>query len=1177
MKDTGEMARPEEVLAYWRNSLADAQKLGIDPKVLQDKARALELDQSLLANGRLDKQTVGLIKKKLETFRNEKSGEQAFRASVLLCPVALGFLEKHGTRGKVPDIVPLWVPAVVAGNDDGTGALLPADAAVPWIPRELLEPVQRHEASPTLGNVDDYDRFLSNEPPPGGQATWPQMWEWLNGLLESVTGQTLASFSLDGYVPKMRAGAAGRQGYLVLEEAPERGMTGALIQSYDWFLRRKSFPALLERIANLQPPSLRAVLEGKTFLRGTRNHLGQMGKDFPLSPSQRQALIHVCELRKGEILAVTGPPGTGKTTLLHSIIASMVVRHALEGKEPALILATSANNQAVTNIIDSFKASSNSPLACRWLPGIFSYGLYFPSAQKRAEAERKRGLQCIDAAGNGGFAGLVESPQYLPEAKATFLKRYEECFGIPPGDLNHAVQDIHQRLINLAGSIQRLPEVWLALTEALEALTELDGQIAKARESVRNAEQALQAWTNVLQAWLSHQARTPWWMGMFGFLPSVKSQSRSRAQGFAAIQRIEVDPEAGPEQVDCLIRNNFREWTQQADIHRSNVSKLENDIRQLKETIHDYTGDYVALLKSFGLPTQLLEPQQDELDKTARYKAFHLACHYWEGRWLMEQEKRIVAQSSWQPTAEGRMTRLRSLAMLAPCFVSTLFRVPVVMSVNGRRAAPYLDEGLDLLIVDEAGQVSPDVGGAVFGFAKKAVVVGDTLQIEPIWGVPTRIDLGNLKAAGIAIEEESYHFWASKGNLMAVAQRVSPFKACTEGGMFLTEHRRCVKSLISFCNELAYEGKLEPKREDPQKPGPIPIWGYSHISGRAERTNGSWGNTQEAEAIAQWIKEHERELVELDGRPEPGHGLSRNLGHIVAVITPFARQKKLIDDELRKRNIDGITVGTVHALQGSERPVVIFSPTCTRHEPRPYFFDRGVNMLNVAVSRAKDSFLVFGDMYIFDGHDQKSQQTVPSLLLGRFLLRKDENELPGCWFPKPSSFQEALKAQPLLIRDLKAHREVLSECLSVAKERVIIVSPWISAYPLEADGLCQKISHAVGRGVRVLVLADRCKNSEDGEDIKGPLKANAKKAASLLSDAGAELVWLRLIHDKEVFVDRSLMIIGSFNWLSASRSRTGQFEESNASWRLEGEEASKCIQTSLDSLKTHAAFRPLPF
>lgn len=110
-----------------------------------------------------------------------------------------------------------------------------------------------------------------------------------------------------------------------------------------------------------------------------------MGYKYPLSVSQRQSMHHFLALGHGQALAVNGPPGTGKTTLLQSVVASMWVEAAVNETEPPVIVAASANNQAVTNIIDSFGKIDEpeaSLMAGRWLDGINSYGLYCPSQEK---------------------------------------------------------------------------------------------------------------------------------------------------------------------------------------------------------------------------------------------------------------------------------------------------------------------------------------------------------------------------------------------------------------------------------------------------------------------------------------------------------------------------------------------------------------------------------------------------------------------------------------------------------------------------------------------------------------------------------------------------------------------------------------------------------------------------
>src|SRR5690606_36756432 len=109
---------------------------------------------------------------------------------------------------------------------------------------------------------------------------------------------------------------------------------------------------------------------------------------------------------------------------------------------------------------------------------------------------------------------------------------------------------------------------------------------------------------------------------------------------------------------------------------------------------------------------------------------------------------------------------------------------------------------------------------------------------------------------------------------------------------------------------------------------------------------------------------------------------------VEGIITPFAAQRGELRKSRREHRASIGAVGTAHALQGGERPVILFSTGHSARDSGTYFFDRGVNMLNVAVSRAQDSLLVFGDMDILDPAASR-----PSGLLARFLFPKVENEI----------------------------------------------------------------------------------------------------------------------------------------------------------------------------------------
>ncbi|MDN3709312.1 hypothetical protein QW060_20050 [Myroides ceti] len=102
------------------------------------------------------------------------------------------------------------------------------------------------------------------------------------------------------------------------------------------------------------------------------------------SPSHRENRFTISKPYKRRSTSRKWPPGTGKTTLLQSIVANEVVQSAVKGHDPAVIVACSTNNQAVTNIIDSFFSVTQKPglLYERWLPNLKGFGLYLPAQSK---------------------------------------------------------------------------------------------------------------------------------------------------------------------------------------------------------------------------------------------------------------------------------------------------------------------------------------------------------------------------------------------------------------------------------------------------------------------------------------------------------------------------------------------------------------------------------------------------------------------------------------------------------------------------------------------------------------------------------------------------------------------------------------------------------------------------
>ena len=113
-------------------------------------------------------------------------------------------------------------------------------------------------------------------------------------------------------------------------------------------------------------------------------------------------------------------------------------------------------------------------------------------------------------------------------------------------------------------------------------------------------------------------------------------------------------------------------------------------------------------------------------------------------------------------------------------------------------------------------------------------------------------------------------------------------------------------------------------------------------------------------------------------------------------------------------------------------------------------------MLNVAVSRAKDTFAVIGDMRLFH-----SKGETPSAILGNSLFDEDISELTDV--EGNVRLPQEVLVQGERIADLAHHRDILRNALSspMKGQRIVIASPWITLNAINDDNLVSLIEGAV--------------------------------------------------------------------------------------------------------------------
>jgi uncharacterized protein len=281
------------------------------------------------------------------------------------------------------------------------------------------------------------------------------------------------------------------------------------------------------------------------------------------------------------------------------------------------------------------------------------------------------------------------------------------------------------------------------------------------------------------------------------------------------------------------------------------------------------------------------------------------------------------------PDSEGESAFESKLAFSTIKNVEELDGVPEGVQLVAGTAWLFSKEGfdqaLDVLLVDEAGQVSIADALAVGLAARNLVLLGDPQQL------PQVVQGTHPEGAAASVLE----------HLLGEHDTVPP-----ERGLFLEQSRRMHPDVCRFISELAYEQRLdaaprcEPLRIDsPGLSGTGLRWLPVEHEGNRQQS------TEEAEAIARAIEPL------LEGRSPTTREGPADDGQDILVVAPYNAQVQEILEHVPL----GVRVGTVDKFQGQEAPVVFFSMASSSGEdlPRDLSFLFSRNRLNVAISRAR--------------------------------------------------------------------------------------------------------------------------------------------------------------------------------------------------------------------------------
>lgn len=258
---------------------------------------------------------------------------------------------------------------------------------------------------------------------------------------------------------------------------------------------------------------------------------------------------------------------------------------------------------------------------------------------------------------------------------------------------------------------------------------------------------------------------------------------------------------------------------------------------------------------------------------------------------------------------------------------------PVIISTN--LSCTFLGEPsphFDMVMMDEAGQCNVVNALIPIVRGKQLMLVGDPQQLKPVIVLDKTINRELRKKYHIAKEYDYID-----NSIYTVFTNIDIINSET----LLSYHYRCHEKIIGFSNKKYYHGRLKLKAVSNEN-NPLIFVDTSKEDVKAP-TNVRNVSEIEAEYICQFIKENKK----------------LNVG----IITPFVHQKDCIEYTLEQRGIKDITVGTVHAFQGDQKDVIIFSTAITNNTCQTTYewLKNNRELINVAVSRAKHKLIMLGN------------------------------------------------------------------------------------------------------------------------------------------------------------------------------------------------------------------------
>lgn len=604
---------------------------------------------------------------------------------------------------------------------------------------------------------------------------------------------------------------------------------------------------------------------------------------IPSNYEQSQAVGLAIE-DKGLLQVISGPPGTGKTQVIQNIIAN-----AADTQQK--VIFASRNNKAVDIVVDRMNG------------GILSFPFVFRTGSNEQNQKFATFLNTLDP---------VDSEQFLE------LKSQEHT--------------IRGELRQLTGKLQLLHR---GLEEARKARRDID-EAEQQMEALRDQNEAMFALTN----WYEKQSTD---FGASILRDLLAAYDRDSAAGTAFISRVKTSYQKGyglgatidRRKYDKLLEEEYKRLLNERLPHeliltigRDNPIAAFRNVLLVLDTLNDLNqryADALERLKKYDEARILKEWNDIESARIEPSKKMLTL------EWYRRRDDSVIKAVAKQLEDWRSPTKFEAVLEGFPCCATT------TLSVGNK--IPLSPGLFNLAVIDEASQADVASCLPVLYRARRAVIIGDEMQLRPVVTLPEAKNEQLLKAYGLDGEAFRRYDFCTSSMLDLAYDR---FTAAGGRRLLLKDHYRCHPDIIDFSNRCFYNGCLRIRTSPDGRPGV-----FLHPC--------------EGDAHPRWVNPAEINVIEkLVARViKAGYDHTQ-----IGIVTPFRQQAEEIIKRLRVKNLFAgdsgvITVSTAHGFQGDERDVMIFSVVVAENMPKgtiQWVHDiktDSKNLLNVAVTRAR--------------------------------------------------------------------------------------------------------------------------------------------------------------------------------------------------------------------------------